>query len=410
MELSPPSLTRSPSTPPSTYYRMSSPGAVEQQYRLQSMYSDAGCGIMDSGSSMVHAGWSSPGSTLPSMSDATGASATPTSMPTSIMPSDYDSFNAYEQQSQNAHAHGEYAQELYHHQPHNVETASTGGHSPVPSHSSFGTPFMHTTPLPPRMKDESHLEAYSNLSGNRYSPPAIHPTSAVPFINDVYGPPQGYVIDPMQQTPHSQSAQHFYIHPSVPHEPVLLAPAAALSESVLADRRFRLRGRRAPRRLTTKEEANFQCEVKGCGKLFSRSYNYKAHMETHDEKREYPFPCEVTDCTKKFVRKTDLQRHHQSVHMKERNHSCDYCGRKFARKDTLRRHMEDGCSKRFDLRSVDLQADAYDALHQQRLPMAVQPMAHPLTSPPPHHISMGPVGGMIAPAMVPCNQVHTWGQ
>lgn len=100
-----------------------------------------------------------------------------------------------------------------------------------------------------------------------------------------------------------------------------------------------VRPRRTPRRLTTREEANFQCEVKGCGKLFSRSYNFKAHMETHDEKREYPFPCLAADCNKKFVRKTDLQRHHQSVHMKERNHKCDYCGRPFARKDTLTRSV-----------------------------------------------------------------------
>jgi hypothetical protein len=94
---------------------------------------------------------------------------------------------------------------------------------------------------------------------------------------------------------------------------------------------------RQPRRLTTKEDANFQCHVKGCGKLFGRSYNFKAHMETHDASREYPFPCPLKDCTKKFVRKTDLQRHHQSVHMKQRNHRCDYCSRFFARKDTLRR-------------------------------------------------------------------------
>jgi uncharacterized Zn-finger protein len=103
-------------------------------------------------------------------------------------------------------------------------------------------------------------------------------------------------------------------------------------------RQYRItRPKRAPRRLTTKEEANFQCEIKGCGKLFSRSYNFKAHMETHDEKREYPFPCNVLDCSKKFVRKTDLQRHHQSVHLKERTHKCDFCTRMFARKDTLRR-------------------------------------------------------------------------
>jgi hypothetical protein len=94
---------------------------------------------------------------------------------------------------------------------------------------------------------------------------------------------------------------------------------------------------RQPRRLTTKEDANFQCHVKGCGKLFGRSYNFKAHMETHDSSREYPFPCPLKDCTKKFVRKTDLQRHHQSVHMKQRNHRCDFCSRFFARKDTLRR-------------------------------------------------------------------------
>jgi hypothetical protein len=110
---------------------------------------------------------------------------------------------------------------------------------------------------------------------------------------------------------------------------------------------------RQPRKLTTKEDANFQCQVKGCGKLFGRSYNFKAHMETHDASREYPFPCPLKDCTKKFVRKTDLQRHHQSVHMKQRNHKCDYCSRYFARKDTLRRHMEDGCSKRFDIETVD---------------------------------------------------------
>ncbi|KAJ6788556.1 hypothetical protein PWT90_06193 [Aphanocladium album] len=88
---------------------------------------------------------------------------------------------------------------------------------------------------------------------------------------------------------------------------------------------------------TSQQEGNFRCEVGGCGKLFTRSYNYKAHLETHDERREYPFHCSVNGCDKKFARKTDLQRHHQSVHMKERNHGCTFCGRFFARKDTLRR-------------------------------------------------------------------------
>lgn len=94
---------------------------------------------------------------------------------------------------------------------------------------------------------------------------------------------------------------------------------------------------RQPRKLTTKEDANFHCHVKGCEKLFGRSYNFKAHVETHAS-HEYPFPCPLKDCDKKFVRKTDLQRHHQSVHMKQRNHRCDYCSRYFAREDTLRKY------------------------------------------------------------------------
>lgn len=143
--------------------------------------------------------------------------------------------------------------------------------------------------------------------------------------------------------------------------------------------------RRATRRLTTREEANFECDVKGCGKLFSRSYNFKAHMDTHDENREYPFPCQDGECDKKFVRKTDLLRHHQSVHVKVRNFKCNYCSRLFARKDTLRRsvynerlpllfvkwqalraadfsprHMDDGCSRRFDLGTLNLPAGDYD--------------------------------------------------
>ncbi|PBP25751.1 putative Transcriptional regulator prz1 [Diplocarpon rosae] len=128
------------------------------------------------------------------------------------------------------------------------------------------------------------------------------------------------------------------------------------------------------RKLTTKEDANFQCNIKGCGKLFGRSYNYKAHMETHDAGREYPFPCSTQDCNKKFVRKTDLQRHHQSVHMKERNHRCDYCGRFFARKDTLRRHMEDGCSKRFDIKTVDFQPNSYGGSDQNSMGVPSRPL------------------------------------
>jgi len=118
-------------------------------------------------------------------------------------------------------------------------------------------------------------------------------------------------------------------HNDVPTDDECVKPET--SGSILEDQE------RTQHRLTTKEEPNFQCEVKGCGKLFSRSYNFNAHMETHNEKREYPFPCTVANCNKKFVRKADLQRHHQSIHIKERPHKCNFCSRLFARKDTLRR-------------------------------------------------------------------------
>ncbi|KAM0803062.1 hypothetical protein BDR22DRAFT_886943 [Usnea florida] len=105
------------------------------------------------------------------------------------------------------------------------------------------------------------------------------------------------------------------------------------------------------RQRTTPEEATHECGT--CGKLFKRSYNWKSHMETHNPERKYPHPCTAmignTPCTKKFQRKTDLDRHHDSVHLKARNHRCNLCGNRFARRDTLRRHTEDGCPKRFEL-------------------------------------------------------------
>lgn len=105
----------------------------------------------------------------------------------------------------------------------------------------------------------------------------------------------------------------------------------------------------------TNPEATYDCPVDGCNKIFNRSYNYRAHMETHSANRVYPFDCPVENCDKRFRRKTDLQRHHVSVHEKQRDHQCGFCGRFFSRKDTLRRHKDDGCSRRFET-SFDLPA------------------------------------------------------
>lgn len=66
-----------------------------------------------------------------------------------------------------------------------------------------------------------------------------------------------------------------------------------------------------------------------------RSKGEKSQSKSRDEQH---YQCPVGGCTKKFARKTDLERHNKSVHIKERNHECTFCGRLFARKDTLRRY------------------------------------------------------------------------
>lgn len=105
---------------------------------------------------------------------------------------------------------------------------------------------------------------------------------------------------------------------------------------------------REKRGYTTPDNSTCCCDQ--CGKLFQRSYNLKAHMDTHDPHRDQPHVCQYPECTRRFVRRTDLVRHEQSVHLKERKHRCPLCYGCFARKDTLRRHIDDGCPRRPEMR------------------------------------------------------------
>lgn len=59
--------------------------------------------------------------------------------------------------------------------------------------------------------------------------------------------------------------------------------------------------------------ANSTCHCEKCGKLFQRSYNLKAHMDTHDPHRQQPHVCQYPSCKRRFVRRTDLIRHERSV-------------------------------------------------------------------------------------------------
>jgi hypothetical protein len=337
MDLSPPPLSQSPSSPSNTYCpseRSSldypSPSLVEQQYKLSPIYgTDAPCSMAPSPplDTMSHSPeWTTTTIIHPSSSA--------TAMP-SIISGEYETYGGYESGLPTPYAH-----DLYH--SHHAHTPSLAG-TPPPSGPSSRSPIPSSArspfPLTPRMKLEGDygqgmgMSHYPSPRSVQSVPPSL-PTS---YATDAsaYASTPGYMSDTG-----STGWQKSDYQPVEP-EQFYTAPSTHASAFIQDHRRgYRIqRPRRAPRRLTTKEEANFQCDIKGCGKLFSRSYNFKAHMETHDDKREYPFPCLVPDCNKKFVRKTDLQRHHSSVHAKERNHKCDYCNRMFARKDTLRRYV-----------------------------------------------------------------------
>jgi len=376
MDLSPPSLTRSPASSTVTYcpsdrssLEHPSPLLLDGDYQIEDPYChDQTCSLADLGpeacfdemDSMSHAEWTS--TVLP-----TTSSSPP--IP-NILSTDYNPFTTtYDA----AGLPPPYGQDVYHahaissaHSP--VIPATAAGRSPGPSSSARTSLSYHRNsgsvshPLTPRgVKLESPTGAFGQTLdvGHYPSPRSV----SGPYVTDastVYPTTTtagGYLQEshlavwppPKQQDFSALDSSDFYPAPPASDS----ASSAAYGGGAGADgRRGGVGGgssssqvRLSPRarlgktrKVTTKEDANFQCEVKGCGKYFSRSYNYKAHMETHDEKRAYPFPCPVGDCNKRFVRKTDLQRHHQSVHMKERNHKCDFCGRLFARKDTLRRY------------------------------------------------------------------------
>ncbi|KAL7624446.1 hypothetical protein AAE478_006011 [Parahypoxylon ruwenzoriense] len=390
MDLSPPSLTRSPASPPSTNCSESptldypSPDFVDPVFKIASMYEQSCTAMpphMDSDNSlppldvMTSAGWG--GSTVIHPSSTSGAP--------NIMSADYDPFAHYEPSM-----HTPYGHEFY--SSHQAQASVLSSSTPPPlSSSTSRSPdissrhafsYPHSVSPIPRVKMEG-VGAADYTSGAELSQyPSPRSAHALPLEPSSYGSTAGstgYLSDVASGTwPKSE-------YPSLEPDSYYAGPGSAAAAFPQDRRQLRVprAQRRQPRKMTTKEEANYQCEVKGCGKLFSRSYNYKAHMDTHDEKREYPFPCTVPDCNKKFVRKTDLQRHNQSVHMKEKNH----------------RHMEDGCSKRFDLGTLDLRADGYDPYPTPTRTLGSTPghLAAPAAQLPPMTMSQAGSSSLLAP-------------
>ncbi len=350
MDLSPPSLIRSPSSSRNSNYSRSpslgvdyaSPDLIDPFYKVGSVYEQSCSAIstaMDSGNPHHRL----DATTSAEWAETTVIHSVPSMGGQGIVSSDYP-YVGYDSAMHASYSHDLYSTHMAHAPVLSYAPSPLGSmpsRSPDPTSSRHPLPYHSTSPMP-RIKLESGHEYSSGGELSQYpSPRSAHALLAEPSSYGSHASSSGYLSDAAS----GSWAKSDY--PPVDADPYYVGPNGSTS-SLVPDRRHQAPSRplRAPKRqarkLTSKDEANFQCGVEGCGKLFSRSYNYKAHMETHDKKREYPFCCTFEDCDKKFVRKTDLQRHHQSVHMKEKNHKCDYCGRHFARKDTLRRSVLPG--------------------------------------------------------------------
>ncbi|WWC61829.1 uncharacterized protein I303_104414 [Kwoniella dejecticola CBS 10117] len=82
----------------------------------------------------------------------------------------------------------------------------------------------------------------------------------------------------------------------------------------------------------------FKCPVPGCGSTFTRHFNLKGHLRSHNDER--PYKCLYDGCPKAvvgFARQHDCKRH-MLLHEGLRPFECEGCGKKFARLDALTRH------------------------------------------------------------------------
>ncbi|KAJ3212848.1 hypothetical protein HK099_007658 [Clydaea vesicula] len=84
-----------------------------------------------------------------------------------------------------------------------------------------------------------------------------------------------------------------------------------------------------------------QCHYPGCQRVFSRAYNLKTHVLTHNKNRPRPYRCDYLGCSKAFVRDADLNRH-KGIHNKVKvpNLNCLSCNKTFTRPDALARHKQ----------------------------------------------------------------------
>jgi len=115
-----------------------------------------------------------------------------------------------------------------------------------------------------------------------------------------------YAMTPSRSLDPLPTSETIDVKPVVRHERPITRKAYSCEDIHTESSEERLK-----RGFTKPENASCHCDT--CGKLFQRSYNLKAHLETHDPHRVQPHVCQYLGCDKRFVRRTDLLRHEQSV-------------------------------------------------------------------------------------------------
>lgn len=107
-------------------------------------------------------------------------------------------------------------------------------------------------------------------------------------------------------------------------------------------------------------ERRYECEVSGCGKLFSRPSALAMHRKGHMKKTVKRYKCDETGCTREFVNEVTLFNHLRKVHQNYRPLKCDQpdCIEAFSTRAELRIHKithpekkyyceEPGCTRKY---------------------------------------------------------------
>lgn len=198
--------------------------------------------------------------------------------------------------------------------PDNLPRSSSGRseYSGSTHHSCVSTPYTHTDRLF-KTADVVKIEDSIELDHG----PLGFVREAVHFDQSALVNPNDLVAYPPAATPCTAPSSLFSRRTSS-HvgSPAASSPRDHFRRVVSADDvQLEALESRRKRGFTNVETASCSCAT--CGKLFQRTYNLKAHMETHDPDRSQPHACPYGGCCKRFVRKTDLMRHKQSVSQKD---------------------------------------------------------------------------------------------